>query len=177
MSGSLLSKLALSTGAVLALGAYATRSRPSANGSAERGKDHVRRLKWILEEVNQRGNMKPLIDHLAEDVVFRVTIPDGTPASGEFRGKAAVLEYFTQTLPGLADFTQQAPLEFIPDGDRVIVLGDDAYTLKKTGETFRSPYAMVMGFEGDRLKSWLIIQDLSGMAAAYRPGSASVPGR
>jgi ketosteroid isomerase-like protein len=60
------------------------------------------------------------------------------------------------------------PLEFITDKNRVIVLGEDAYTLKKTGETFRSPYAMIVSYEDERIKGILIIQDLSGMAAAYR---------
>jgi ketosteroid isomerase-like protein len=33
-----------------------------------------------------------MLDHLADDVVFEVTIPEGTPISGEFRGKQAVTD-------------------------------------------------------------------------------------
>jgi ketosteroid isomerase-like protein len=130
--------------------------------------DSVSRLKWILEEVDRTRDMKPLIEQLSEDVVFRVTIPEGTPVSGEFRGKEAVTKYFAETLPAVAVFKQQVPMEFVADGDRVIVLGDDAYSLKKTGETFRSPYAMIVNYEGERIKSILVIQDLSGLAMAYR---------
>jgi len=36
---------------------------------------------------------QPLIDHLAEDLVFTATIPDGRPISGELRGKQAVVEH------------------------------------------------------------------------------------
>ncbi|MDY7227384.1 nuclear transport factor 2 family protein [Hyalangium rubrum] len=133
---------------------------------------NLSRLKRILEEVDRTWEMKPLTDQFAKEVVLRVTIPDGTPLSGEFRGKEAVTGYFTQILPEVAVFKQQAPVEFVPDGERVIVLGDDAYTLKKTGETFRSPYAMVVGFEEEQIKSILIIQDLSGLAAAYRSPAA-----
>lgn len=121
-----------------------------------------------MKEIDRSGSFQALVDQLADDVTFRATVADGTPASGEFRGKKAVADYFIRTLPGLAVFEQQVPMEFVGNGDRVIILGDDAYTLTKTGQKFRSPYAMVVRFERDRIKSILIIQDLSGMAAAYR---------
>lgn len=137
--------------------------------SAER--DNASRLQRIMEEIDRTWNFAPLITQLADDVVFRVTVPEGTPLSGEFRGKDAVARYFTKILPSVAVFRQQAPMEFIAYGERVIILGDDAYTLKKTGDTFRSPYAMIVTYRGEDITNILIIQDLHGLAAAYRePG-------
>ncbi len=115
-------------------------------GTGERKfKDNAGLLKWILEEMDRVMDAKPLLDHMAEDVVWKVTIPDGTPLSGKFRGKQAVAGYFAR-LPEIAEFHQERPLEFIDHGDQVIVLGEDSILVKKTGETFRSEYATVTDF-------------------------------
>jgi hypothetical protein len=34
------------------------------------------------------GNWQPLLDRLADDVVFKVTVPEGTPISGEVSRQA-----------------------------------------------------------------------------------------
>src|SRR5687768_11220805 len=109
-------------------------------GTGERmPKDNADLLKWIFEELDRVMDVKPMLDHMAEDVVWKVTIPDGTPLSGEFRGKQAVAGYFAK-LPEIAEFQQLRRLEFIDHGDQVIVLGEDSILVKKTGETFRSEY-------------------------------------
>lgn len=48
----------------------------------------------LLTSILDREDWELLFDHLADDVVFAVTIPDGTPISGQFRGKRAVVEHF-----------------------------------------------------------------------------------
>lgn len=126
-------------------------------------------LKTIMEEIDRTWDFKPLIDILAEDVTFKATIPPGTPISGEFKGRDAVKNYFEEIITSVAVFKQQAPMEFIEAGDnRVIILGDDAYTLNNNGKTFRSPYAAIYTFENGLLKDLLIIQDLSGIWEAYK---------
>lgn len=138
------------------------------NPAKEKLSANAERLKAVMEETDRTWSFKPLIDMLAEDVRFKSTIPNGTPISGEFRGKEAVSRYFSVILQDVAVFKQQVPMEFIDAGNRVIILGDDAYTLKKTGETYRSPYASVFTFEDGLISDILIIQDLSGIWNAYR---------
>jgi hypothetical protein len=41
----------------------------------------------------ESDDWQPLIDHLADDVVFKATIPDGTPISRELRGKQAKVDH------------------------------------------------------------------------------------
>jgi ketosteroid isomerase-like protein len=130
-------------------------------------KDNVGLLKSIFEEVYSTGNIQPLLDHMAEDVVWKVTIPDGTPISGEFRGKQAVAAYFDR-LPGIAEFQQLRPPEYVGHGDQVIVLGYEDYTVKKTGKSFRGEYATVTDFDEGRITKMVVIQDLCGIAEAYR---------
>lgn len=137
-------------------------------GTSERKfKDNAGLLKWIFEEMDRVMDVKPLLDHMAEDVVWKVTIPDGTPLSGEFRGKQAVTGYFA-LLPEIAEFHQEKPLEFIDHGDQVIVLGEDSILVKKTGETFRSEYATVTDFHQGLITRMVVIQNLCGIADAYR---------
>ncbi|MCY1075067.1 nuclear transport factor 2 family protein [Archangium lansingense] len=134
---------------------------------AHRPKDKAELLKWIFEEMERVGDVKPLLDHLAEDAVWMVTIPDGTPLSGEFRGKQAVAAYFA-ALPGIAEFHQERPQEYISHGDKVIILGEDSFLVKKTGETFRSEYALVTDFHAGLITRMVVIQNLCGIAEAYR---------
>jgi ketosteroid isomerase-like protein len=114
------------------------------------------------------GNWQPLLDHLAEDVVFKVTIPEGTPISGEFRGKPAVTEHF-ERLPELLAFEQEGPMDFLGAGDRVVVLGRESFEIKKNGATVTgSEYADVIDFGDGLITRFLVIQDLSAVVDAYR---------
>jgi ketosteroid isomerase-like protein len=114
------------------------------------------------------GNWQPLLDHLADDIVFKVTIPGGTPISGEFRGKPAVTEHFEQ-LPELLAFQQERPMDFLGAGDRVVVLGRESFEIKKNGVTVTgSEYADVLDFRDGLITHFLVIQDLSAVVDAYR---------
>jgi uncharacterized protein len=113
------------------------------------------------------GNWQPLLDHLAEDVVFNVTIPEGTPISGELRGQPAVTEHFAR-LPELLAFEQERPMDFLGAGDRVVVLGRESFEIKKTGVTVTgSEYADVLDFRDGLITRFLVIQDLSAVVEAY----------
>ncbi|KAA0992270.1 nuclear transport factor 2 family protein [Dyadobacter aurulentus] len=125
-------------------------------------------LKETMEEVDKTWDFTPLISILSDNVVFEATIREGTPISGQFKGKKAVSDYFMKILPATAVFKQQAPMEFVAHDDKVIILGDDAYTLKKNNRTFRSPYAMIVTFDRGLITKILIIQDLSGFLEVYR---------
>lgn len=121
----------------------------------------------IAKSVFGSEDFQLLLDRLADDVVFKATIPEGTPISGEFRGKQAVVDYYTN-LEDIATFRQEKPLEFFGGGERVVVLGDDSFEIKKSGVTARSEYAIVVDFRDGWITSILIIQDLSAIADAYR---------
>jgi ketosteroid isomerase-like protein len=109
-----------------------------------------------------------LIDRLADDVVFKVTIPEGTPVSGERRGKDAVVEHFGN-LANLLEFRQEKPLEYFGSGERVVVLGQETVEIKKNGATVpHSEYADVFDFRDGLVARFTIIQDLTAVVDAYR---------
>jgi ketosteroid isomerase-like protein len=114
------------------------------------------------------GDWQPLLDHLAEDVVFRVTIPDGTPISGEFRGKQAVTEHFAR-VGDILEFRQERPMEFLGRGNRVVVLGTETVDIKRNGVAVAgSEYADVLEFRDGEITDFLVIQDLTAVVDAYR---------
>jgi hypothetical protein len=39
----------------------------------------------MIKEIVETSEFEPLFNYLSDDVVFKVTIPPGTPISGEFR--------------------------------------------------------------------------------------------
>jgi ketosteroid isomerase-like protein len=106
--------------------------------------DYIALAKRLINR--EDGDWQPLLDHLADDVVFKVTIPEGTPVSGEFRGKQAVTEHF-ERLGDLLEFRQEQPMEFLGSGSRVVVLGCESFEIKETGDTVSgSEYADVIDF-------------------------------
>jgi ketosteroid isomerase-like protein len=114
------------------------------------------------------GNWQPLLDHLADDVVFKVTVPEGTPISGEFRGKEATTGHFAR-LGELLEFHQEEPMEFFGDGERVVVLGKESVEVKRNGMTVPgSEYVTVLDFRDGLITRFLVIQDMSAFADAYR---------
>jgi uncharacterized protein len=114
------------------------------------------------------GNWQPLLDRLADDVVFKVTVPEGTPISGEFRGKQAVMGHF-ERLGELLEFRQEEPMEFFGDGERVVVLGKESVEIKRSAVTVPgSEYATVLDFRDGMITRFLVIQDMSVFADAYR---------
>ena len=111
---------------------------------------------------------QPLLERLAEDVALKATIADGTPISGEIRGKENVVAHF-QRLGDVLEFRQEQPLEFFGTGERVVVLGTESIEIKKNGVTVSgSEYATVLDFRDGLISRFLVIQDLSSVVEAYR---------
>jgi uncharacterized protein (TIGR02246 family) len=125
------------------------------------------KIKDALTKANTSGNWDNFLDMMDEGVTFTATIAEGTPISGIFKGKARVVEYFDTILPSVASFSQNKPIEFVIIRNKIIVLGDDTYTIAKNQKSQRSPYAMVIDHKNGKINNILIIQDLSGIHRAY----------
>jgi ketosteroid isomerase-like protein len=126
----------------------------------------------LAKSLLEAQDWQPLIDHLADDVVFKATIPDGTPISGEFRGKGAVAQHLVN-LPNVLEFRPEQPQEYFGSGERVVVLGKESVEIKKNGVTVpSSDYATVLDFRDGLITRFLVIQDLTAVVDAYRNASA-----
>jgi ethanolamine utilization protein EutQ len=121
--------------------------------------DAVALLRSIYDplERGESNDFEPFFDALAEDVVLTTPV-------GEARGKQAVIGYFTH-LPATLEFNPFVrPLEYFADGNRVVQLGEETFTVKATGETVRTDWAWVFDVEHGRITRILAVMDLAGVA-------------
>lgn len=117
-------------------------------------------VEHILDRVLPAADFQPLLDHIADDVKFEVTAPDGT-RSPETRGKQAVMDYFAN----IGDIVTFWQVKVYGSGERVVVLGDETFTIQNRGVTIRSEFALMFGIHGGLITRLLIIEDLSAFAA------------
>lgn len=115
------------------------------------------------------GDFQPYIDLLADDVVFRYAAPEGTPVSAELRGKPAVIEFMQEKSPQLVENARlDRALEFFGSGTRVVVLGSESYTVRKSGvSAHNKEFAVVLDFREGRISRVLQIKDLSEFVTAF----------
>jgi ketosteroid isomerase-like protein len=126
--------------------------------------DHIALARRLIDT----EDWQPLLDHLAHDVAFKVTIPEGTPISGELHGKQAVVDHLTN-LGELLEFQQEKPPQFYGRDERVVVLGKETVEIKKNGVTVPgSEYATVLDFRDQLITRFLVIQDMTALVDAYR---------
>jgi ketosteroid isomerase-like protein len=117
-------------------------------------------LQSLLDEAFTSLDFAALADHLADDVVFEVTPPGAGATTPERRGKQAVLDYFT----GLGDIVTFWRVRCFGDGERIVAVGDEQFTIPPYGVTLGSEFALLLHVCDRRITRFLIIEDLSEAA-------------
>lgn len=135
-------------------------------------KKNVERMRQVFEDMARTGSPQPLLDQLAEDAVYKLTVPPGTPLSGEFRGKRAISDYFS-LVDEVLEVQEVRTWDFVGNGQQVIVLGDERFVVRKTGKVCQSEFAFVVDFRDGEIVRVLVIEDLSSVVEAH----ASTSGR
>jgi ketosteroid isomerase-like protein len=135
-------------------------------------KKNVERTRQLFAEMDRTGSPQPLLDLLAEDAVYKLSLPEGTPLSGEFRGRRAIADYF-DLVEELLEVREVHTRDFVGNGKQVIVLGDERFVVRKTGKECHSEFAFVLDFREGEIVRVLVIEDLSGFVEAH----AAVSGR
>ena len=111
--------------------------------------EHVGKLREVYQQWNatRGGSVQDWLDLMADDVAMR-SLPDGgheMPFTKARDGKAQAAAYFAGLVADweMIHFT---PVEFIAQGDRVVVLSKVAFRFRKTGKVVESPKADVFRF-------------------------------
>jgi ketosteroid isomerase-like protein len=89
--------------------------------------DDLTLVESILSRMLPSGDIQPLLDALADDVVLTVVGPDGEADVPPTIGKAAVLDYFVM-LGDLVTFWRVR--QVWSDTARVVVLAEESFTLQ-----------------------------------------------
>ena len=111
---------------------------------------------WAPLERGESQDFGAVFNLFADDVVFKT-------AQGEVRGKAAVIRYFASTAAMLDANPFVKPLEYYGEGDRVVQLGYETFTVKETGTKKECEWAFVYDIHDGRITRMVNIQDLSGV--------------
>lgn len=135
-------------------------------------KKNVERTRSIFEEMARTGGIQPLLDALADDASYKLSLPGGTPLSGEFRGRASITEYF-ERLDEVLDVLEVNTWDFVGNGDQVIVLGNEQFVVRKSGKHCSSEFAFILEFRDERISRVRVIEDLSGIVEAFAGASAA----
>jgi ketosteroid isomerase-like protein len=120
-------------------------------------------LQQLLDQAFATLDFRDLTAHLAEDVVFEVTPPEGGDPVSEGSGRRAVVDYFTS----LGDIVTFWRVRCYGDGDRVVALGVETFTIPRYGITLGTQFALLVHLCDRLITHFLIIENLSESSPAF----------
>jgi hypothetical protein len=127
--------------------------------------DNLALVQDILDRMLPSADLGPLLDHLADDVVFAVTAPEGGPALLRGRGKPVVHDYFA-ALGDLITFWQ---VKSSWSGGPVVVVAEERFTLQPCDLAVQSELALIFDVRGDLITRLLVVEDPPAVAALAEP--------
>ena len=111
---------------------------------------------WDPLETGTSQDFGAVFALFADDIVF-------STAQGDVQGKAAVIRYFACTAGMLEADPFVRPLEYYADGNRVVQLGFETFTVRATGFRKDCDWAFVYDIHDGKITRMMNIQDLSGV--------------
>ena len=114
-----------------------------------------------------KGNIPPIIDTCADDIIWGSYKNPDVPASGTFYGKEGVMEFFLE-LAKEVNYTNFEPREYITEGDNVVVLGHQTAIVKSTGNTFDHDFCFHIQMRNGKLQRFFAYVDTRDQSQAFR---------
>jgi uncharacterized protein len=113
-----------------------------------------------------RGDIAALLATFSDDIDWDSPGAPRIPHAGRFNGKTAVAGFF-DGLAKTAEFERFEPREFIPHGDKVVVLGSYAGRGRSTGRAFSSDWAMVFTVKNGKIAAFKEYLDTGNLGTAF----------
>ena len=116
----------------------------------------------------QRGDIQGVLALVDDNVDWHAIkgAEGAAPHAGARKGRAQVADFFVQ-LGASTEFTRFEPREYIADGDQVVAIGDYAATVKTTGRSIVSDWAMVFTVRDGRIVRFREWSDSAQLVRAY----------
>lgn len=118
------------------------------------------------------GDVEGLLSLFSEDIIWSVPEIENAPFAGTRSGTAAVAEFFTQLVES-EDLTRFEPLEFIAEGDKVVVLGESAATVRSTGKTYETEWVQVFHLQDGKVTEFKEFFDNAAATRAFQKSAAA----
>ena len=124
-----------------------------------------------LFEAFGAGDDDGVLALLTEDVEFRVPTPPGVPYKPVYRGPDEVGELLG-AVAAMSETLEFEPLEFIAQGDTVVVLLHEVSRIKSTGKRLEQDFAQVWTVRDGRISACQMYEDTYAIYEACREGAA-----
>lgn len=113
------------------------------------------------------GDVAGLIGLLSDDVDWRVPEIENASFAGARRGHQSMVEFFT-ALVTEEDITQFEPIEFIDGGDKIVVLGKSAATVRETGRSYQTDWVHIFTIKDGKITNFHEFFDNAAATRAYQ---------
>jgi ketosteroid isomerase-like protein len=113
------------------------------------------------------GDIEGLLNLFSDDIEWTTPIVEGASFTGTRNGRDSVAEFFGM-LDESEEFSSFEPQEFIAQGDKVVVLGKYAGTVKPTGRNFESDWVHIFTVKDGKVTSFKEFFDSAAMTRAYQ---------
>lgn len=115
----------------------------------------------------RKGDIPAMLELLSEDIEWELPEIDNVSFSGKRRGKEAVREFFN-ILAAEQDVVQFTPMEFITQGDKVVVIGHEEWKTKEGGHQFKTDWVHIYTVRNGKFTSFREFLDTAIVAAAHK---------
>ena len=113
-----------------------------------------------------------LLSLFADNISWTVPNIENAPFAGSRTGTDAVRQFFTQ-LTEAENITRFEPLEFIAEGDKVVVLGESAATVNATGKSYETDWVHVFHLQDGKVTEFVEFFDNAAANRAFQKTAAA----
>lgn len=113
-----------------------------------------------------RGDLSTVLACMSPHIEWEIPAVPALPFTGKRRGTDQVAEYFRLSSE-LQQVRTLAPKEIVAQGDKVIVLGHGAWTVKGTGQEFESDLVHVFTVRDGRIAAFREFMDAHVAVEAF----------
>lgn len=113
-----------------------------------------------------RGDLDAVIEVLADEIVWELVGPKTIPYFDRYAGKDGVRQFFARLFES-EEILEFEPIEWVGNGDKVVVLGREKCRSRKTGREFKAQWAHIFEAKNGKLVSWTEIIDTAPIVQAF----------
>lgn len=114
----------------------------------------------------ERGDLKGVLDTVADDVVWEVVGPPIIPYGGRYVGQGGVRQFFI-SLFEYEEILEFTPERYIDGGSTVAVIGRKRCRSKYIGREYNARWVQIFTVKDDKLVSWSEHIDTAPIVEAY----------
>ena len=113
------------------------------------------------------GDIAGLVGLCSEDIHWQTPEIENASFGGKCQGHAAVGEFFGALVTD-EDMTLFEPMEFIADGDKVVVLGRSASTVNSTGKKYETDWVHIFTVKDAKITNFVEFFDNAAASRAFQ---------